>query len=590
MGRRGRPAPQRRSLVPFGIPALPGLHARLRWTDHTRATEWIVKALRNANRYNEEKTPGERIWGWGWKGWAGLEGPTKGDTSGRPVQYELGKRRRIRVKSAPVQITPGGLPGEIVGEAPRVPRRYRITGKGMQSKKRKTRDKTKSAGETTRKRKAPERKHPEPKVRRKQTPDERRAARKRGRQAKNAAIREGTYTKRVRRGQLTDTDAEQPGTGTPPGTNEPGVYLAPACDQKDGRKPTKLYYFVQTVGIRKRGYFSVSAYGSWKDALEAAINDSRVRRGLAHQKDAPSKKDEKSGRRGQPPKNRHGETIDRDIAEDGESEGDHPLPVRIGGMRLLAPRAKSGTKRAETGRYNVRVPAAYSTTGKKLDTSFSMGSYSSWRETREAAECAIREQTGNQDQPVVVTPPPKIKKTKTKTTRKRRRKGREQPRRRWIDNTSSENETCLPNESGDPSAMVDEDVDHWWEQGENASQKTPSEEKQQKREEPAGPEQTVPPNDVPQVHRKPAPDPFEEDQGEWEEAPEDHDDMIRLLEESRGGKSDEYQDELEREWAARQDEAAQQANAKPLSPRSCGLCRLSGGTENPPSGAALPGT
>lgn len=257
-----------RSLVPFGTPALSGLHARLRWTDHKKPVDWITKSLENAAQENELRSHHERQSGWGWKRRTDLPGPKEDGENARPIQFDLGKRRRIRGKSAPIQITAGVLPQDIAGEPPRVPKRHRLSGQGGRKKWQKTCKQDAEGLPRGRKHRVSTAKTPEPKIRRKQSADERRQSRKRGRQAVQAAKKEATYTRRVKRGKLDHEEHEKGDANTPLGTNEPGVYLVPPCDKAEGRKPTRGYYFVHTKDTRKRGYFSVAAYATSESHAE----------------------------------------------------------------------------------------------------------------------------------------------------------------------------------------------------------------------------------------------------------------------------------------------------------------------------------
>lgn len=202
-------------------------------------------------------------------------------------------------------------------------------------------------------------------------------------------------------------------------------------------------------------------------------------------------------------------------------------------MRLIAPRAKAGKKRAEAGRYNVRAPAAYTRSGKKLDMSFSRGSFDSWKATRDAAEHAILTHTEGAQTQSRVAPVKKVRKTAYRKRRKRRRRQGEAPRTRWTDTTTESDETCL---SRTIDTTTDSDTgqnDDWWERGNNNR-----ENRKRGRVEPQDDEgPTHDKEDSGTTHRPAAAQPmrrsenldlFGEDGGGHEESPEDHDDMIRL--------------------------------------------------------------
>lgn len=439
----------------------------------------------------------------------------------------------------------------------------------MNKRRRRQLEKERGKEEGGRKRKATQTKTPEPKASKKQTVEERRAARKRGRQATKDAKKDGTYRRHVKRGKVeTDDEGDERENDGPRGTPEPGVYLVPPRGKAEGVKPTRGYYFVHTKDVKKRGYYSVAAYGSWEKALAAAIHESRVRRGLAKAKHASSKADARSGRRGQPPKYKPRRKIE-DEASNQDDEGDSPLPVRIGGMRLVRPRSKQGKRRAEIGRYNAKVPAEYARNGKKLDTSFSRGKYKSWQDTRAAVENAVIKHTQECEQAVNEEPKKANQKDKSARGLKKRR-GTRKREQKILDRTEEKDESNMPNIW--ISTPEEEAQEEWWERGiqtreerkrKRQEDKEEIEKAKETEEEPhEGIKETGGSGDAkgPRI-----PDPFGEEDEDLEEAPEEHEEVMRILAEQAEVKN-EYQDELERGWAARQEEQSEKNDGQEISP------------------------
>lgn len=138
-----------------------------------------------------------------------------------------------------------------------------------------------------------------------------------------------------------------------------------------------------------------------------------------------------------------------------------------------------------------------------------------------------------------------------------------------------EKESSLPNFGCEPTEA--ETTEDWWERGtqtrEDRKRKREEEREQANRKntqdniECAGEETNQSPREAGTGHVKDkgAYDPFGEDEGDIEDAPEDHEEALRLLANQQGMR-EEYQDELEREWAARQEDQVQDNDKHEASP------------------------
>lgn len=223
----------------------------------------------------------------------------------------------------------------------------------------------------------------------------------------------------------------------------------------------------------------------------------------------------------------------------------------------------------------MRIPASYTKGGKNFDTSFSRGSFNSWKETRAAAEHAVQVHVKGAEPVKTEAPNKKVKKQYAKKRTRRRRRLSERPRNTNIDTRAAEEEGNLPNIQQD--ATVVSATDEWWERG------TLSREDRKRKRDGGRNKQPILTRKMERDRRQVTKTndrrkrreggvvvgrptiPFGQDEGDQEEASGDHDEMLRLLA-NQSGVEDEYQGELEREWAARQDDKSTDNDIQQSSP------------------------